>query len=125
MFLFSERWSQRRRAFGLAGAGLCYFCCTSLWFSASASEAPPNIFNNQIFDSYGEAGLIDMPTARFNPDGEISATFSANPAGERYNLGFQALPWLETVFRYSRLDRWGASEDLYDRSLSVRVRLQQ
>lgn len=126
MVLFSERWSQRRRrAFGLAGAGICYFCCTSLWFSAAASEAPPNIFNNQIFDSYGEAGLIDMPTARFNPDGEISATFSANPTMERYNLGFQALPWLETVFRYSRLDRWEPNLDLYDRSLSIRIRLHQ
>jgi hypothetical protein len=85
--------------------------------------APP------IYDLYGEVGLLDMPSARIASDGTMSATFSADHTDEHYNLGFQFLPWLETTFRYSRIDRYQLANpashqgDLYDRSLSLKVRL--
>lgn len=99
-------------------------------FTASARAeigvAPP-----PLYDLYGEVGLLDMPSARVAADGGLSATFAADPTDEHYNLGFQALPWLETTFRYSRIDRYQLQNpnsgvgDLYDRSLSVKVRLSQ
>jgi hypothetical protein len=66
-----------------------------------------------------------MPSARFASDGEFSASVSLTPTYEHYQLGFQALPWLETAFRYSRIDRYfgNAGGDLYDRSLGVKIRL--
>lgn len=81
----------------------------------------------QIYNFYGEVGLLDMPSARFNHDGELSFTVSSSPTMDRYNLGFQALPWLETEFRYARIDRYalGTEGDLYDRSLGFKIRLLQ
>lgn len=74
---------------------------------------------------YGQVGLLDMPSARFMPDGEISFSASTTPAMDRYALGFQALPWLEATFRYARIDNYMKNFDLYDRSLGFKVRLRQ
>ncbi|HEY8948793.1 MAG TPA: YjbH domain-containing protein [Rhizomicrobium sp.] len=78
------------------------------------------------YNFYGGVGLLDMPSARFASDGEFSASVSLTPTYEHYQFGFQALPWLETAFRYSRIDRYfggGVDGDLYDRSLGVKIRL--
>jgi hypothetical protein len=98
-------------------AGLFFFASTAN--AGTGDEAPP------IYDLYGEVGLLDMPTARLAPDGQISFTFAADKTDEHYNLGFQALPWLEATFRYARIDRYliGGQGDLYDRSLGFKVRL--
>lgn len=79
---------------------------------------PPPIYN-----FYGQVGLLDMPTAQFAPDGELAISMSTTKTLDRYNLTFQAFPWLEAAFRYSRLDRANAGTDLYDRSLSFKIRL--
>lgn len=77
-----------------------------------------------VYNLYGGIGLLDMPTARFAPDGEISASVSTTHMIDHYDFGFQALPWLETTFRYSRVDRYlERHEDLYDRSLGFKIRL--
>jgi len=89
-------------------------------YGQSLGSSPQHILN-----FYGEGGLLDMPSARFEPDGEFSLTVAAMPVGERYSLGFQALPWLETEFRYSRIDRMTIHRDDYDRSLGLKVRLSQ
>ena len=92
--------------------------------SSELLDASPPSFN-----FYGTAGLIEMPTADLNRDGEMSITTSFTPTMDRYNLGFTALPWLETTFRYSRIDRYGIATtiggDLYDRSLGFKIRLSQ
>ena len=86
---------------------------------APAAEAPPLVRSN-----YGNVGLIDTPTARMAPDGELSvgATFFEN--SQRYDLGFQVLPWLEGSFRYSGLQHFEAGYPVYyDRSFAVKARL--
>lgn len=91
--------------------------------SAEAREIgvpPPPIYN-----FYGQVGLLDMPTAEFAPDGELAISVSTTKTLDRYNLAFQALPWLETAFRYSRVDKRDNGRDLYDRSLSFKIRLVQ
>jgi hypothetical protein len=66
--------------------------------------------------------MLDMPDANFQPDGELSFSVSASPTEQRYTINFQALPWLETDFRYSHiLNEFQA----YDRSLSFKIRLSQ
>jgi len=65
-------------------------------------------------------------------DGEIAVTYGALQDSQRFNFSFQALPWLETTFRYSRI---GGLHDvsncaktscaLYDRSIGIKIRLWQ
>lgn len=74
--------------------------------------------------TFGEIGLIEMPSARMAPDGQISLSGSAFKNTQRYSLGFQALPWLSLSFRYSALQHLAASfSTYYDRSYGVKIRL--
>ncbi len=72
----------------------------------------------------GSAGLIDMPSARMADDGTLSAGASYMKNIQHYNLGFQALPWLEASFRYSGIAHFDPSSPVYwDRSFGMKVRL--
>src|SRR5262245_20633600 len=89
--------------------------------STRAGEAPPV----PVLNWYGQSGLLDMPSARMLPDAQLAVTVSSiGSLTERYSLTFQALPWFEATFRYSRIDRL-AGVDLFDRSLSFKARLVQ
>ena len=73
-------------------------------------------------DTYGETGLLEMPSARMAPDGQLAITLSAMNDMQRGTLSFQILPWLEGSFRYTRIGRWVNSPD-YDRSFGLKLRL--
>ncbi len=73
---------------------------------------------------YGMTGLIDMPTAEMQPDGEISFTTSYFAGYHRNTATVQILPAVEAAFRYSVLDDLaGFGENLYDRSFDIKLRL--
>ncbi len=99
-----------------------------LW--AAPGHAFDFSFKRSLIDSdpyqprnlYGEYGLIDMPSARMAPDGQIALTFSAMKNTQRYGFTFQALPWLEGAFRYSHLAGFNG-HDYYDRSFGFKLRL--
>ena len=75
--------------------------------SAAAQETPsPRKF-------FGTTGLIDMPSARLAPDGEILMTASFFQNTQRYGLGFQVLPWLEASFQYVGLSHFDSSFPVY------------
>ena len=69
----------------------------------STLSAPAYAAPAPTYDTYGEIGLLDMPSAHMAPDGEL--TFSMGDVGnsQRYALTFQALPWLSASFRYSHV----------------------
>lgn len=74
---------------------------------------------------YGVPGLVDTPTAEMLPDGQYVTSVSWFGGQSRYNLTFQALPWLTTSFRYNGirdLNLFGFST-YYDRGFDVRARL--
>lgn len=74
-----------------------------------------------IRNTFGEVGLLDMPSAHMAPDGALS--FSVGDVGksiQRYSLSFQALPWLDTSFRYSR---YAPGSYDWDRSFALKIRL--
>ncbi len=73
-------------------------------------------------DTYGEVGLIEMPSARMAPDGQLALTLATMRDMQRGTLSFQILPWLEGSFRYTRIGRWANSPD-YDRSFGLKLRL--
>lgn len=92
-----------------------------LCFPALADDGPP-----LPRDDFGGVGLIEMPSARMAPDGELSAGASFFKNTQHYNLGFQILPWLEASFRYSGLDHFNTDFPVYyDRAFAVKARLFQ
>jgi hypothetical protein len=76
---------------------------------------------------YGGVGLLDMRNARFMPEGFLSFGVDVKQPDDRIALTFQALPWLETTFRYTvnyALPPFG-QRALYDRSFDLKIRLFQ
>jgi len=74
-------------------------------------------------NTYGEIGLLEMPSARMAPDGELAATIGILSDNQRYNAAFQILPWLDASFRYSHTGHYlGIPNLIYDRSFGVKVR---
>lgn len=83
------------------------------------NQGPPS------FNLYGLPGLVDMPSGRMMPDGELAFNISYFAGITRATLAFQATPWLVGSFRYSSFENWN-SEDFgtyYDRSFDIRARL--
>ncbi|MFU1684388.1 YjbH domain-containing protein [Phaeobacter piscinae] len=76
---------------------------------------------------YGSPGLVDMPSAEMLPDGQFATTYSWFGGQARYNLTFQATPWLSASFRYNGIQTNGAQiggfSTYYDRGFDVRLRL--
>lgn len=76
-----------------------------------------------IRDSYGEVGLLDMPGGHMADDGQFGFNVGSIQNYQRYAFWFQALPWLEASFRYSRAPYWLGNLVYYDRSLGVKLRV--
>ena len=65
-----------------------------------------------------------MPSAAMLPDGNLALSASYMLDTQHYNLTFQALPWLETSFRYSGIQHFNTDYPVYwDRAFAVKVRL--
>jgi hypothetical protein len=82
------------------------------------AEDPSNLF--------GVRGLMGTPNARMGPDGEVSVGGGFLKNNQHYNLGFQALPWLDTTLRYSGLQHFNPDYSVYyDRAFGFKARLWQ
>nr|WP_255575465.1 YjbH domain-containing protein [Caldovatus aquaticus] len=85
---------------------------------ARAEEVPASGANS------GGAGLIEMPNARFRPDGTLEAGAALRRQRRFWFASFQALPWLATTFRIAeRLDATRGAGTASDRALDLRLRL--
>lgn len=100
-----------------------YKCILLFSFIAVASDSA-------IGSDYGTTGLIDTPIARMGDDGRLTMGISRDGYWDSYSLTYQALPWLETTFRYSGLNNsqhWDnfqiKTNDYWDRNYSVKLRL--
>jgi Exopolysaccharide biosynthesis protein YbjH len=99
-----------------AGAfGLTLACCAPVQAQQQAQDT--------IRNTYGEVGLLDMPSAHMAPDGRFGVEMGDIGNYQRYSFYFQRWPWLETSFRYSRVPYWGGQRVYYDRSFGAKVRL--
>ena len=111
--------SQRRRqlykrALGCSAAVIAYFIVPS----ARADDPPPS------YTTMGHVGLVEMPSARVAPDGNLAVSATIFENTKRLNFDFQLLPWLETSFHYAALDKFNAGADsYYDRSIGLKARL--
>ncbi|MQQ09554.1 YjbH domain-containing protein [Epibacterium sp. SM1979] len=96
---------------------------------AQTVEAAPNFDRpaQPSLNFYGSPGIIDLPSAEHLPEGQFTTTYSWFGGTSRYNLTFQALPWLSTSFRYNGIQNLNlfGFDTYYDRGFDVRVRLWQ
>lgn len=67
----------------------------------------PGSAYGQTLNLYGNAGLIDMPTADTLPDGTIAFSYGAFDGSGRATINFQIAPRLEGSYRYSAIDGFG------------------
>lgn len=84
---------------------------------------------------YGSTGLIDMPSALAQPDGELTVVTAQNGPIGRTTLSFQVTPRLSASFRFSSVRGWnsafcppdcaGANQfaTYYDRSFDLRFQV--
>ncbi len=108
-------------------------CAALLACGVSAPARAQDDGDDELFEqnrtTYGDIGLIEMPTARMAPDGQMALTVAnVDPRQWRIGLGFQLLPWIETSFRYAHIPHFfdpPSSLPLYDRSFGLKVRLLQ
>lgn len=112
-----RRWLARALCHCLSPGAFPAFLFLATTLPVNADEPLPR-------NDFGGVGLIEMPSARMAPDGELSAGASFFQNTQHYNLGFQILPWLEGSFRYSGLQHFDPAFPVYyDRSFAVKARL--
>ncbi|MEI9991448.1 MAG: YjbH domain-containing protein [Rhizomicrobium sp.] len=104
----------------LGAAALCVATITGASCAVAGAVA-----NSNDRTTYGDPGILEMPSARMDPDGTIFFTVGAVQGAQRFNFSFQALPWLQASFRYSHLASIGGIKNEFDRSFGIKVRLVQ
>ena len=74
---------------------------------------------------YGLPGLMDMPTAQAQPDGELTTSATYFGGIFRNTLAFQLSPRISGAFRYSIIQDWNSDgfDTYYDRSFDLRYQL--
>lgn len=103
-------------------------CAAAALMSAAAAQDFPDWPGRQPLNAYGHTGLLEMPSARMMSDSEFAATFAMAPETFRTTLSFQAFPWLEGSFRYTRVNDYyedtGDGDTAFtDRAFSFKVRI--
>lgn len=85
----------------------------------------PLVSQETTYTLYGTPGLVDMPTARSAPEGEIIGSYSHWNLQRKTSFTFQLTPRLSGTFRYSGIDeRSGPGTDgTFDRSFDLRYRI--
>ncbi|HEX4303156.1 MAG TPA: YjbH domain-containing protein [Rhizomicrobium sp.] len=92
-------------------------------FWSLALAAPALADTTAPHSTYGDVGILDMPSARMTDDGQFGVTAGILNNNQRYDFWFQLLPWLEGSFRYAHIGHFSPSGPLYDRSLGIKLRL--
>ncbi|MCF6305376.1 MAG: YjbH domain-containing protein [Rhodobacteraceae bacterium] len=76
------------------------------------------------FGSNGSVGIIDMPNAVMQPDGQTSWSFIGNGTMGGATFNFQLLPWIEASTRSVSLADWTAPGDGFgDTALDLKFQL--
>ncbi|PLS22352.1 YjbH domain-containing protein [Neptunicoccus cionae] len=83
---------------------------------AGAQQAPS-------LNLYGNSGLIDMPSAEPQPDGQVTGTISGSASDRKVTLSFQLTKRLSASFRYSELNDWTIAGEDNDRSFDLQFQL--
>lgn len=103
---------------------------------ATAKAPAPNVDNPDYYrgravtaNDWGEAGLLQTPTARMRNEGFLSLTVSRVYPYDRINVFLQPLSWLEFGFRYTSIGNrlygptFAGSQTYKDKSADVKLSL--
>ena len=77
-------------------------------------------------DTFGEVGLLEMPSAHMAPDGQFAVSVADVGQSQRYSFSFQRKSWLEGTFRYSHvvgLYPGYNDKHFFDRSFALKIKL--
>ena len=92
----------------------------------SLAHAEPRYTQND----FGGVGLLQTPTARMAPAGELSLNANRTTPYSRYSLSLQPLEWLEGTFRYTAISniKYGPAElsgnqSYKDKAVDAKARL--
>ena len=111
--------------------GAALLCSLLIWLSGPAwADGPEGGFKPSVND-FGGTGLLQMPNARFQDDGELNFGASVVDPYRRYFFTLQGLPWLEGTFRYTDITNQrnpgsresGRSQSTKDRGIDLKVLL--
>ncbi|TLP78382.1 YjbH domain-containing protein [Pseudomonas nitroreducens] len=99
-----------------------------LLVGASLAIAEPRYTQND----FGGVGLLQTPTARMAPAGEISLNANRTDPYSRYSFSLQPFDWMEGTFRYTSISnrKYGAADEsgnqnYKDKAFDVKFRLLQ
>ena len=94
----------------------------------SLAHAEPRYTQND----FGGVGLLQTPTARMAPAGELSLNANRTEPYSRYSLSLQPLDWLEGTFRYTSISniKYGpaditGNQSYKDKAVDAKARLWQ
>ena len=81
--------------------------------------------------NYGETGLLEIPTARFMPEGSLKIGFNNSFPYEMTVIGASPFPWLEATFRYTEVKNqlyspypsFSGNQTFKDKSFDFKFRL--
>jgi len=80
--------------------------------------------------NFGETGLLEMPTARFMPEGTLKLGINSFYPYEVTSLGASPFSWMEAVFRYTEIKNqkygpvsYSGNQTLKDKGFDVKFRL--
>lgn len=79
-------------------------------------------------NDWGEIGLLQTPTARMSPAGEVRTSYSSVWPYSRLNVMYQPFDWMEAGFRYTSISNreYGPqfpNQSFKDKSIDVKFRL--
>ncbi|QCY11372.1 YjbH domain-containing protein [Pseudomonas sp. MPC6] len=79
---------------------------------------------------FGGVGLLQTPSARMAPAGELSLTASRTDPYSRYSVSFQPFDWFEGAFRYTSIsnrnygpESFSGDQSYKDKAIDAKVRL--
>ena len=89
----------------------------------------PELTHSQ--SDFGGVGLMQMPTARSMPEGELSFGVTNNDEYLHYTMSLQLFPWLETTIRYTQVhdmlysndESFSGDTDYTDKSIDAKLRV--
>ena len=99
--------------------------CTSVVVASVLTAIPSAVAQQTRLtrDTFGEVGLLEMPSGHSAPDGQLAFTIGDVGPYQRFSLAFQVLPWLEGSFRYSHVPDYAGLHNDYDRSFGLKLHL--
>lgn len=102
---------------------LAVFTLWSYSVSALADDIAGQLGTGQ--SDFGGVGIMQTPTARMNPLGEMSVSFSRTAPYRRYNVFFQPTEWFEGGFRYVEIENResGLFDNYLDKGFDAKVKL--